>query len=325
MKQQQFEQLHRPQWEQMERYLVQLSKPKSMLNGYSLENFPHLYRQVCQHLAIARERQYTPLLVEHLNQLVLKGHQYLYTYPDVPFERVRMFLNHGFPEAVRTHTHWVGLSILLFFGSFLISATLAYLYDESVNYLFTPQELRALEAMYDPHAARLGYPVNNAADNFYMFGYYLQHNTSIGFQTFATGILFGLGSIFYLLFNGIYLGSITGYLLHKGYSEPFLSFVSGHSAFELTAIVLSGVAGLKLGFALLAPQRHARYVALQSTAREVIPLIYGFALLFILAAFIEAFWSSDALLDIDLKYVIGMMSWICLWLYFAFVGRNNAN
>ena len=41
-----------------------------------------------------------------------------------------------------------------------------------------------------------------------MFGYYIRNNTGIGFQTFAGGLLLGLGTLFFLVFNGFYIGAV---------------------------------------------------------------------------------------------------------------------
>lgn len=46
------------------------------------------------------------------------------------------------------------------------------------------------------------------------------------------------------------------------------------------AIVISGGAGLKLGFALIAPQRLYQTQALIQAARESVVLLYGIILMF---------------------------------------------
>ena len=143
--------------------------------------------------------------------------------------------------------------------------------------------------MYDPANKRLG--MREADDNVAMFGFYIWNNVRIGFQTFATGLAFGLGTLFYLVFNGVMIGAVAGYLTEIGYGDPFWSFVSGHSAMELTAIAISGAAGLRLGAALIAPGLRSRKAALVAAARPAVQLMYGAAAMFFAAAFIEAFWS----------------------------------
>ena len=39
-----------------------------------------------------------------------------------------------------------------------------------------------------------------------MFGFYIRHNIGIGFQCFAGGLFAGIGSLFFLAFNGAFIG-----------------------------------------------------------------------------------------------------------------------
>src|SRR5258708_29542768 len=91
-----------------------------------------------------------------------------------------------------------------------------------------------------------------------MFGFYIRNNVSVALQCFAGGLVAGLGSLFFLAYNGAFSGALAGYLTERGLSPTFYSFIATHSAFELTAIVLSGAAGLRIGHALLAPGRGTR-------------------------------------------------------------------
>jgi uncharacterized membrane protein SpoIIM required for sporulation len=189
--------------------------------------------------------------------------------------------------------------------------------------------------MYDASNARLGQ--RNSDDNIMMFAFYIWHNVKIGIQTFATGLVFGLGSIFYLVFNGTIIGAIAGYLTSAGHGEPFWSFVltsaghgepfwsfvSGHSAMELTAIVLSGAAGLKLGSALIAPGNQTRKSALVEAAKPAIRIMYGAALMFLVAAFIEGFWSPLKIFSPQVKYTVGIVLWALVLAYFFLGGRRR--
>jgi uncharacterized membrane protein SpoIIM required for sporulation len=155
-----------------------------------------------------------------------------------------------------------------------------------------------------------------------MFGYYIMNNIGIAFQTFASGLLFGLGSLFFLLFNGLLIGAVSGHLSQIGYGEPFWSFVVGHGAFELNAIVLAGAAGLQLGWALLAPGRYTRSEALRLAAQLAIRLLCGAALFLLIAAFIEAYWSSMTYTGATVKYVVGAGLWLLVLAYLALAGRG---
>ena len=123
--------------------------------------------------------------------------------------------------------------------------------------------------------------------------------------------------------NGIYIGAIAGYLSQVGLGSSFWSFAAGHSAFELCAIALSGGAGLKLGWALLAPGRRTRRTALVAAGREAVRLVLGAALLFFAAALVEAFWSPLNLADPMPKYAVGALLWALVLAYFGFAGRGD--
>jgi uncharacterized membrane protein SpoIIM required for sporulation len=321
LKQHTFEQLHQPQWQQLEQWLDKADKRDQESRKESV-TFPQLYRQVCQHLALARDRHYTPHLIERLNRLVLRGHQYLYTSRAGLLAEVVSFIGQTFPQKVRQEVQLVTLSCTLFFGSMFTMFTAILIYPDLVFYLLDVEQVLEFEKMYSPTAEHLGRN-REANSDFLMFGYYIYNNISIGFQTFASGILFGLGSLFFLLINGIILGCVAGHLTHIGYTVPFYSFVAGHSAPELIAIALSGAAGLRIGKALVSPGRLSRLQALRSAATDSMYLVYGVIFLLLIAAFIEAFWSSNSAIAPFIKYTVGLSLWIILTTYLVSVGRRG--
>ncbi|WP_331351678.1 stage II sporulation protein M, partial [Cellvibrio sp. UBA7671] len=79
-----------------------------------------------------------------------------------------------------------------------------------------------------------------SSTNIEMFGFYISNNIGVSFRTFASGILFGVGSIFFLVYNGLLMGAVSGHLTNAGFTETFFTFVVGHGSFELTAICISG-------------------------------------------------------------------------------------
>jgi uncharacterized membrane protein SpoIIM required for sporulation len=155
-----------------------------------------------------------------------------------------------------------------------------------------------------------------------MLGVYIRNNVHIDFQCFAGGIVFGLGSIFFLLYNGLFLGAVAGHLTRLGYGEAFWSFVAGHSSFELLGAILAGAAGLRIGYALVSPGPYSRGTALRAAARVAVRLLYGAAAMTACAAVVEAFWSPQRALPAELKYGVGIALWVLWLLYFALAGAG---
>ncbi|WP_027896646.1 stage II sporulation protein M [Zestomonas thermotolerans] len=322
MKQSQFEHRHQAAWKRFARQLDTLERGKA--NGKGCSEFAGAYRQLCQHLALARERGYSNHLVEHLQQLAMRGHQQFYRHRSHLGAQLIGFLLGGLSRLVRQEWRHVLAASLLFFGSLIGMGVLVYLVPELVYSLIGPEQVSAMEAMYDPAARHLGrFGERNAGDDWMMFGFYIMNNIGIAFQTFASGLLFGLGSLFFLLHNGLVIGALAGHLTQLGYGEPFWSFVIGHGAFELTAIALAGAAGLRLGSALLAPGRLPRGEALRLAARPAVRLVAGATLFLLIAAFIEAYWSSMTFASPTVKYLVGAGLWLLVLGYLLFAGRGQ--
>lgn len=326
MKQEQFISQYQPQWEQMRAWLDYQQIPKKQRERDALSeptlDFPAAYRQLCHHLALAQSRMYSPLLIAQLNDLVTRGHHRLYTSRLHFAHRFIQFYLQDLPQLVRREWQAMLLAGVLFFGSLFAMLIAIQLEPELVYSVMDGATVANMEDMYDPQRdSRFGRE-READSDVYMFGFYIKNNTGIGFQVFAGGLLYGLGSVFFLLFNGLYIGAAAGHLTQIGYIETFWGFVAGHSAFELTAIVLSGAAGFKLAAALIMPGRKSRALALRDNAQEAILIVYGAATLFIMAAFVEAFWSSQTWIPVLVKYAVGIALWLLVIAYFVLLGRE---
>jgi uncharacterized membrane protein SpoIIM required for sporulation len=317
MKQAPFEAAHAQEWRELEDFL---ESPKS--NAFPAEEMPARYRRLCQSLALAADRRYSPALVDRLNELALRGHHALYRNRGRQGQRVAEFMLSGFPALVRQEWRLVAAAAGLFFGPLLALIAVLHAFPEFVHYLLSPEQIASFHEMYDPASTRLG--MREADTNVVMFGFYIWNNVRIGFQTFAGGLAFGVGSVWFLASNGVVIGAVAGYLTETGYARTFWSFVAGHSAFELIAIVLSGAAGLRLGLAVIAPGERSRKAALVAAAKPAVRVMYGAAMLFLIAAFVEAFWSPHTMIPFAAKIAVGAAGWGLLASYFAFAGRAHA-
>jgi hypothetical protein len=90
-----------------------------------------------------------------------------------------------------------------------------------------------------------------------MMAFYIYNNVRIDFQCFAGGLLFGVGSIFFLVYNGLHIGAVAGHLTRVGYGEAFWGFVAGTAASSSSAPYSQAPPGLRVGYALV-PRAHAR-------------------------------------------------------------------
>jgi uncharacterized membrane protein SpoIIM required for sporulation len=322
-----FERRYAPVWQKLEELVAWIEAPKTPKSrkpsdDWHAELIPPLYRETCHHLALARDRGYPSFLVSRLNLLVHRAHQALYRPKTRLGSQIWDFIAAGFPALVRANKGVMALSAAAFGLPLFVLGLLIYFQPEFIYSVFEPGQVSAFERMYNPSGKSIGR--ERAADSdFMMLGVYIKNNIGISFQVFASGILYGIGSLFYLILNGVFIGAAAGYLTQIGYGSTFWSFVCGHGSFELTAIVIAGGAGMKMGFALLAPGRYRRLHALTLAAKEAVRIIYGAAGMLLIAAFIEAFWSSSRWISSDVKYGVAAVLWLGVAYYFIFVGRER--
>ena len=320
MKEIQFVESREKEWAAWDLWLKESAGKNKTFTSIAIDELPGSFRRLNRDLALARSRQYSAGLVEALQRRVLSAHQRIYGALPAHRDSLFYFVTNGFPRLVRREWRFVLASSLLFFAPLLLMLFIVQRQPESAYLLLSPEQLYQMQEMYSPLSEHVGRE-RSASSQWQMWGFYIANNVKIGFQCFASGIAFGVGAVFYLLYNGLFIGATAGHLTQLGYIETFWGFVSGHSAFELIGIMLSGAAGLRIGYALIAPGRKTRKESLKEAAHTIGPLLAGAATLIFMAAFIEAFWSPLAHIPATTKYLVGVSLWVLTGVYFLFAGK----
>ena len=315
MKQHEFEALHQELWQQID---AALEKPARGDNASLLTEH---YLSLCQQLAIAKERMYDGALIERLNNRALGLYRELYRYRAETRLNFYAFFRRDFPRAIYRHRFYILIALLVMILPGLVAGTWSYLDEEAIYSVLDSSQVRHMERIYDPESNKIGRE-READTDLFMFGFYIKNNISVAFRCFAGGLLLGIGTLLVLFFNGMFMGSIAGHLTRLDFVDTFYPFVIGHGSFELTAIVFSGAAGLRLGYAIISPGQCSRLDSLRQAGREVVPMLYGIVLMLTIAAFLEAFWSSSSSLPISVKYSVGAILWSLVLLY-SFSGRRH--
>lgn len=314
MKQKLFEERHAALWGEISAILAG--------SGGDTAALPALYRRLCQCLALAAQRGYSPALTDYLHALASACHQRLY---GVTAERPRALLQWlavDLPRRVRSEWRLLVMAVLAVFGVALALGMLVWLQPHAAYSFIDPLQLDKYRQMYSPGRVSMGR--SGAEGDLQMFGVYIWNNVSIGFRTFASGIFAGLPALYSLAFNGMHMGVIASWLSMDAQTRiNFWSFVVTHSSFEITGLILSGMCGMRLGLALLAPGRLSRRHALQAASHAMFPVILGAALLTVLAAFVEAFWSASTALSPGVKFAVGGVCWCMVIGFFALSGRDR--
>ena len=278
-------------WKELELLAVELKSLRSqgMRDGAKLARFAALYRAVCSDLALAESYRLPPGTIRYLNDLVGVAHNILYrrqTWNLRTFTRVFFF---DAPRWLLTDAaFWAALA--LFGVPFWTCEEIAKRNPEFARYVAGDASLEQLERMYSKPFDEI-----DAFDRVGMAAVYVQHNGGIGLQCFAFGALFAFPGLYILGFNAATLGVSFGYMssgaVESEIAARFIEFTTAHGPFELTAIVLSAAAGIRIGFGLIKTNGYSRLDSARRAAIKASPAMVAAFLLFCGAAMLEAFVS----------------------------------
>jgi uncharacterized membrane protein SpoIIM required for sporulation len=268
-------------------------------------------------LILCRARA-TPDLVAYLDSLASRAHSALYGAEPFRAPALLSLLRRDFPVAFRRN--------ILFFAAacalFLIPCTVGVIFALFVPHAASEILPRStLDHMADMYSGGFDGGRSEGTDAS-MAGFYVYNNVGIAFRCFATGILFGLGSVFFLIYNGLNIGVVAGWVTASGFGHNIGTFMCGHGPFELTAIVIAGAAGLRMGHSLIVTHGRTRIGSLRATAPDLVQLIVGAAVMLLIAAAIEGLWSPSAL-PAPVKWCASVVFSLLVTAYLVFAGRDK--
>lgn len=310
----------RPQWEELERLCDQLARTAgARLTAPQVLRLGALYRAACADLALAYAYQLPQSTIQYLHRLVGRAHNQLYRSQPLQPRRWAALLLRQVPRQV-FQDRCVQAVFLVFWGLFALAAFLAYdkrTWPDFAEQVLGTDHIQRMEEMYRAPLAE----GRGGEENLGMAGFYLYHNTGIGLRCFVWGLLVVPGLLL-LITNAITLGATFGYMARPEAigGEHFFEFVMAHGPFELTAIVLSAGAGLRLGLAWIITRGLSRRASLVLAGQQTMPVMGAAVVLFGLAALIEGFVSPSQA-PYAVKAGVALLSSLLLGFYFVLLGQ----
>ena len=298
------------------------------LTGKQVTEYSRLLREVSHDLAVVRAHGWDLRLESYLNDLVSRGHNTFYRAPPGTTNTIIRYFTTDFPRLMRRNLGYMLAGNALFFLPFFLAWGLVVADPEVVHRVVPSEALEQYDEMYGEEGdltseeEGAGWVPGYAEERTGMFGFYIWNNVGIAFRTFALGITMGVGTVVTLLSNGIVIGAVFGYVQSQGNGERLFSFVVSHGSFELTAIGISGGAGLMIADALLHPGSRTRWESLMVRGLDAVQVAGGAGAMLAVAAVLEAYW-SPAPIPAAVKYAVGAALWVLVFAYIAFAGRGG--
>lgn len=304
-------------WQRLEDLLKLLDTASlKRLRREEVRELGRIYRRTASDLAIARAESRDPRLVNYLNSLVIRAHGRIYRAESHGWKRILQFFTRELPQTFRRAWRYT----LLSFSVFMVFATLSFIgtrYDPEFSELVGVQP--AFREMNIETKTRWWENLNG--QNQVGASAIMTNNIQVTIYTFAFGALAGLGTLFYLAYNGANIASVLALTYRAGFGNDLVTFMVGHGVIELSCIFISGGAGLLIGSAMIMPGNLTRADALKTRGMEAVRLMIGVALLLVVAGTIEGF-ISPAPIDPRIKYTVAVLTGAALYSYLLLVGRE---
>ena len=268
------------EWSELDALLAQAGRKPERLGPEGVLRLGRLYRAAAADLAVARRHLPGDPVVARLERLVAAGRQAVYADEAARASPIR-FLTTEYWKLVAERRTAVLIATALLLGPAVLAALWA-VSDPGAALGLVPEEFRgAVEPVGDTGMS--------STETAAFSSEVLTNNIQVTFLAFAAGLLAGLGTAFVVAYNGLILGVIAGGAIDAGNGIDFVEFVFAHGVIELTCIVVTAAAGMRMGWALISPGPRRRGVALASEARDAVAIVLGTAPWLILAGFIEGF------------------------------------
>jgi uncharacterized membrane protein SpoIIM required for sporulation len=267
-------------WRELDELLRARGRRRLRRSAADVLRLAALYRGAAADLALARRAHPGDPIVARLESLVARARQAVYA-EEPRRGSLRTFFGRTYWVRVRERPLALLVAVVLLLAP--AGLTIAWaLSDTGAAVALVPEQFRgAVEPVGDTGMTTSQTAAFSSA--------VMTNNIQVTFLAFAAGIAFGLGTAVVLAYNGAVLGAVAGGAIANGNGLEFAEFVTAHGVIELSCIAVAAAAGMRMGYALVAPGPRPRSRALAEEARDAVVIVLGTIPWVILAGIIEGF------------------------------------
>jgi len=302
-------------WDELSATLDRAGGRPERLGGEQVLSLGRLYRSAAADLAVARRRYPGDPVVARLEVLVHRGRAAVYGRAQGGREGIGEFLARGYWRRVAERPVFLAIAI----GLLVVSSGLGFswgLDDPGAAIGVVPDQFRGV----GPESGDVGIGGGESAE---LSSAIFTNNIQVSFLAFAGGLLAGLGTVAVSLYNGLFLGALSGIVTGQGEGALLLELIVPHGVLELSLFCVVEAAGLRMGWALVDPGPLPRSRALVGEARRAVEVVLGTAPWLVLAGLVEGFVTGSGL-GLTLAVVIGVGLGGVYWALVITAGRATS-
>ena len=302
-------------WEELNAALRRAGDRPERLGADGVRRLGELYRAAAADLAFARRRYPSDPLVPRLEALVLRARASVYARAGRRAS-IWSFLVRGYWRRLAERPALLLAAWLLLLVPAVAGAAWG-LADASTAAGVIPGDFQAAA---DPPPEGRDYDAATAS----AFSFSVMfNNIQVTFFAFVGGVTFGVITTWALFFNGLLLGTIAGLAIGGGNGVAFLRLVSSHGPLEISCIVVGGLAGLRIGWALIRPGTLRRGTNVRREALPAVEMAAGTIPWLIVCGVAEGFLTGPEL-PVEVQTGIGIALFALFWGLVAVRGRDQS-
>lgn len=309
MREEQFIKANSDIWRELESLSDQINKTGiKSLSTNQVKRFLHVFKVSSHNLAYARTHYSNNSITEYLNSLVGRCHSNIYAVKKSSLKEFIKYITYGFPNLLKEYKWFIFASFGFFALGFFISLFMVIANSDNANYFLQSSLVQGVKNGSNNGASDWNSPL--------MSSYIMTNNIVVSLKAFVYGITLGLGTIYVLFFNGTTLGALTALEYMYGSPVKYWSLILPHGIIELTAIFISGAAGLIIAKSMLIPNEYSRKSSLIDGAKKAVSLVLGIVLMLVIAGTIEGFFTPMKIRETS-KLYFALITAAALALYFS--------
>ena len=293
---------HEASWDRLAVLSGTARRGAKRLDPGELDELVRLYQQVSGHLARARAAYDDPGLHARLTRVVADANAAIYGGRARAGASLRRFVAEVFPAAMWASRRFLLAATACLFVPAIAVGAWVQASDEALDAAIPPdRQVAILESEF------VDYYSQAPAEQFSTL--VLTNNIRVSLIAFALGCLVCVPGVVILAYNGFNVGVIGGLFVDAGEPSTFFGHIAPHGFLELTAIVISAAAGLRVGWAMLVPGDRTRGEAVADEGRRAVVLVLGCVPVFVVAGLIEGFVTPSPL-PLALRAFVGFVAWL---------------
>ena len=310
-------------WQKLEDLLNRVDKRGlSCLSPDELQSLGRLYRSCASDLSRARAMDLGADITGYVNNLVVKGHNQVYQSQRNRWKDLWHFLWITFPDNFRRNFVYVFISFVTFCTAMGGTWAMIIADPKTAHMEVMPGQALVPNEMYTYIEQKRMWTNVAQGESPAVSCFIATNNIRVSLVAFVLGITMGLGTCWVLVTNGMMIGSVFAACQAHGMALALAGFVAPHGVFELSAIFISGGAGLMLARGMLFPGQLKRSDSLKIMAREACILFLGCIPLLLIAGSIEGYISPRTDLSQPYKFAVSLSTFF-LFLLYMFMPRRT--